>query len=237
MQNIAPCLTVLLKEDFWVRKASHNIGRARHCFQKYLICIISNSSHHWKIGVVIIILILWVKKWIKVIACAILQTVLAPKSVSRTCILSPHTFPPSWWDRHWLRPGPSMTTLPPSPALSCCLCTPCLGSQATWHENPFSPSLCCSRKSWTSVEEPQPTSKQLSGCQRAGWSVCFYQGSWQSWAGLATASAMSRISMKAFTQPIVGVYDLGALPWKLGRRVNIAGLGPSCQPLPPASSD
>lgn len=77
----------------------------------------------------------------------------------------------------------------------------------------------------------------LSGCQRAGQPVCFYQGSWQSWAGLATTSAMNRISMKAFTQPIVCVYDLGALPWQLGRRVNIAGLGPSCQPLPPASND
>ena len=171
MWNIAPCLTVLLKEDFWVRKASHNIGRARHCFQKYFICIISNSSHHWKMGVIIIILILWVKKWIKVIACAILQTVLAPESVSRMCILSPYSFPPLWWDRHWLRPGPSLTTLPSSPALSCCLCTPCLGSQATWHENPFSPSLCCSPKPWTSVGEPQSASKQPVRLPE-GWAAC-----------------------------------------------------------------
>ena len=122
-------------------------------------------------GVIIIILILWVKKWIKVIACAILQTVLAPESVSRMCILSPYSFPPLWWDRHWLRPGPSLTTLPSSPALSCCLCTPCLGSQATWHENPFSPSLCCSPKPWTSVGESQPASKQPVRLPE-GWAAC-----------------------------------------------------------------
>ena len=60
------------------------LARVRHCFQKYFICINSNSSHHQKIGI-IIIPILWVKKQIKVTACAILQIVLAPGCMSRVC--------------------------------------------------------------------------------------------------------------------------------------------------------
>lgn len=147
------------------------LARARHCFQKYFTCIHSNSSHHWKIGI-IIIPVLWVKKRIKVAVCAILQIVLAPRNVGTVCSRSAYNCLPVGWDGHWLKPGPSPNILS-HPLLFLALYDPALEVRPPDTRIPSLPPFA-------ETQSPGPLSvslglllNHLSGCQRAGWPVRF----------------------------------------------------------------